>query len=174
MADAQYNEIKLLGDWTSIQHKASTFATLPQGPIPPESDSTKCKRCGQIHPGRPCHLPHCRQTPPPKDTGETKTLNNKKYYWCNICKRWNTTHVTKDHTSKPKPSESDTTVIPPPTGGSGSSRSSTPSLTSTLSTTFGASTTSTSPRVNLSSYDLSTLNSQRGTLFKARFASLKE
>ena len=39
-----------------------------------------------------------RKSPPGPNETETKTVSGKPYKWCGKCKRWNTTHVTVEHT----------------------------------------------------------------------------
>jgi hypothetical protein len=41
-----------------------------------------------------------KTTPPAAGADETKVVNGKRFFWCNKCKRYSTTHTTDEHTGK--------------------------------------------------------------------------
>ena len=181
MADRQYQELKVLGDWTSVNNKASSY--LVEG-NDGNQDPTICKRCGKSHPGRKCEIPHWRTVPPAEGKSETMQFNGRTYFWCGICKRWNTTHKTSEHTGKkssnpslsPAPSPSPAPAPSPSPANPSSDTSLTPSLrtTSTDISTLSSGSNGTAPQANLVTYDLSALHRHRSAIFKTRFSKITE
>ena len=91
MADNQYKELELIGEWTSVNNKASAFI-FPGAGGTTQSSIPVCRRCGKRHPGQKCSIPHWRDTPPSDGASDEKTINNRQYFWCQKCSRWNTSH----------------------------------------------------------------------------------
>ena len=171
MADSLYREYLECGDWTSAK-----FTTPPNAFLTDDANSTKsttqCPRCGKTHDG-PCQQTHWKFLAPKPEENEERTVNNRTWYWCSKCRRWNPTHKTNQHvrrersqTSRNSSSESTLNLISgPPTNISPHSLA--PTMGSTLTTpTIAAS-------ANVASYDMATLSNSRRSFFTNQFQILE-
>ena len=174
MADHQYKELKLIGDWNSANNKASTFLSHQVNTTTPQLHLPVCRRCGKAHPGQKCRLPHWRDTPPPDGTPDEKNVNERKFYWCAKCSRWNTSHTTKDHTGKRNVDPSVQPELPqtPQVAASGMNPSTNLVVTDSSSLTIPSGDTK-AASANLMTYDSSALRNHRATAFKMQFQQLK-
>ena len=66
----------------------------------PQQQGIVCGQCGQIHSGQTCQQRHWKQVPPSDGQSVEIVENGKPYYWCDVCKHWNTSHVTDKHTRR--------------------------------------------------------------------------
>ena len=153
MADALYREYLECGDWTAAKYTTPPNAFLTE-------ETPICPRCKKRHKGR-CNQTHWKFVPPDDGNPETKTINEKTWFWCGKCRRWNTTHTTTQHVRK-KTAEEEKIISPSSVPADSSPP---PSLTPSFASSKVSSTTSAS--ANIVSYDASMLDKHRRTLFAA-------
>ena len=93
--------------------------------------------------------------------------NGRKYYWCAQCKRWTTTHGTKDHIGKQIQDDKKFTTSTLPSETILSSANTVVTDPFILkSNSVDSKRAPTNALTNLTTYDLSTLRNHRSAIFK--------
>ena len=157
MADSLYREYLECGDWTSAK-----FTTPPNAFVTHDFNSnSRCPRCGKSHEGL-CDQLHWKQIPPKEGEKENKVVNNRTWFWCGRCHRWNTTHSTTEHVRGKRNGTAG--ELPP----KDESLNGTP-LGSVSPPSFTSSTSLSGPNANVAQYDLSMLDTCRRTTFTSQF-----
>ena len=101
--------------------------------------------------------------------------NGRKYYWCAQCKRWTTTHDTKDQTGKQIQNDKKLTTSTLPSEIIVINANTV--VADTFSLVFNSvnpKSVSTSVSTNLTTYDLSTLRNHRSAIFKTQFQGFQK
>ena len=170
-ADGLYRELLETGEWTSAKYNTPANAFVSEDPtkdeskgafVSEDSNGSKCRRCGQSHPGKPCSITHWKFVPSRDDENEERSVRGKTWYWCGKCRRWNLTHKTHQHVRRESivSNDKDNQRKPP---------------VDVSPSTVASSTTSssTTPTVAIAQYDMSVLNNCRRSFFKNHFQSFK-
>ena len=162
MVNTQYNEMLTIGGtWTKAKPKRSAFIGEGAAVQP-------CTRYGKIHTG-PCQVMHWSRTKPKENEANTKQVNGKIFYWCNMCNCWNYAHLTADHVTKAEMKKKQEASN---TGSGAAANIVSDTLTESGSSTSGS--TSGDASLNFSSYNLAAISQAHNDAFKSQFATFQK
>ena len=169
MADSLYREYLQIGDWTSAK-----FTTPANAFVANDNDNGMiCKNCGKSHPGEPCSRTYWKFIPPKPEENEERTNNNRIWFWCAKCRRWNVTHKTSQHVKRERTPKTGSNLPPSTTS------TPAPTLASSLPIPAVQSNTLMTPSINpgtptvisanVAQYDATLLSNRRRSFFREQF-----